>query len=123
MRGNRKPSGRRLEEQTSRRQKSATPQVHQRPSELSGGQRQRVAIARALVTRPRIVLADEPTANLDSGTGGTILDLMKHLNQTEGTTFIFSTHDVSVMERATRRVKLLDGRVVDDGSPAAQGAA
>ena len=91
-----------------------TKQQKQRPSELSGGQRQRVAIARALVTKPRIVLADEPTANLDSVTGQNILDLMKQLNR-EGTTFIFSTHDPKVMEMADRIVKLKDGVVVDDG--------
>lgn len=88
---------------------------HHRPGELSGGQRQRVAIARALVTRPEIVLADEPTANLDSATGTTIIDLMKELNQNDQTTFIFSTHDHRVMERASRIVLLEDGRVVDDG--------
>ena len=82
-----------------------------RPSELSGGQRQRVAIARALVTRPRLVLADEPTANLDSVTGQNILDLMRELNQTERTTFIFSTHDARVMAHASRIVRIADGRV------------
>src|SRR5215467_522048 len=83
-----------------------------RPSELSGGQRQRVAIARALVTRPQIVLADEPTANLDSVTGQNILDLMKELNRTEGTTFIFSTHDQKVMANANAIVRLADGKLV-----------
>jgi putative ABC transport system ATP-binding protein len=81
-----------------------------RPSELSGGQRQRVAIARALVTRPQLVLADEPTANLDSVTGQHILDLMKELNRTEGTTFIFSTHDQKVMPYANAIVRLADGK-------------
>jgi len=82
-----------------------------RPSELSGGQRQRVAIARALVTRPRLVLADEPTANLDSVPGQNILDLMRELNQTEHTTFIFSTHDARVMAHASKVVRIADGRV------------
>ncbi len=89
--------------------------VRHRPNELSGGQRQRVAIARALVTRPRLVLADEPTANLDSVTGNSILALMKELNQQDGTTFLFSTHDHRVMELATRIVRVQDGRIVDDG--------
>jgi putative ABC transport system ATP-binding protein len=92
-----------------------------RPSELSGGQRQRVAIARALVTRPGIVLADEPTANLDSVTGQNILDLMKELNRTERTTFIFSTHDQKVMRHANAIVRLADGKFVDRVSPAALG--
>jgi putative ABC transport system ATP-binding protein len=83
-----------------------------RPSELSGGQRQRVAIARALVTRPRIVLADEPTANLDSRTGETIVDLMKEMNARDGTTFIFSTHDPRVMAHANAVVRIEDGRIV-----------
>jgi putative ABC transport system ATP-binding protein len=87
-----------------------------RPSELSGGQRQRVAIARALVTRPKLVLADEPTANLDSVTGDTILSLMRNLNQIEKTTFIFSTHDAKVMAYATTLVRLADGKVVDRSS-------
>src|SRR6478672_8071120 len=89
-----------------------------RPSELSGGQRQRVAIARALVTRPGIVLADEPTANLDSVTGQNILDLMKELNRTERTTFIFSTHDQKVMAHANAIVRLADGKFVDRVTPA-----
>ena len=91
-----------------------TEQMGQRPGELSGGQRQRVAIARALVTRPRIVLADEPTANLDSVTGQAIIDLMGEINRDDETTFIFSTHDEMVMAVARRRVQLVDGRIVDD---------
>jgi len=83
-----------------------------RPNELSGGQRQRVAVARALVTRPKLVLADEPTANLDSQTGATIIDLMKEMNQKEGTTFVFSTHDAKVMSHANAVVKLADGVIV-----------
>ncbi len=90
-----------------------------RPSELSGGQRQRVAIARALVTRPKIVLADEPTANLDSVTGETIIDLMKEMNRIEKTTFIFSTHDAKVMSHANSVVRLADGKITDDGKSAA----
>jgi putative ABC transport system ATP-binding protein len=82
-----------------------------RPSELSGGQRQRVAIARALVTRPKLVLADEPTANLDSVTGTNILNLMKELNQSEKTTFIFSTHDARVWSYASAVVCLADGQL------------
>jgi putative ABC transport system ATP-binding protein len=89
-----------------------------RPSELSGGQRQRVAIARALVTRPQLVLADEPTANLDSVTGQNIIDLMKDLNQQQGTTFIFSTHDPKVMSHANAVVRIADGRVLDRVSAA-----
>ena len=96
-----------------------TPFAHHRPNELSGGQRQRVAIARALVTRPAIVLADEPTANLDSVTGRQIIDLMKELNQVDGITFIFSTHDHHVMSQARRIVRIQDGVLVDDGLGAA----
>ncbi|MCY1015463.1 ABC transporter ATP-binding protein [Pyxidicoccus sp. MSG2] len=84
-----------------------------RPNELSGGQRQRVAVARALVTRPQLVLADEPTANLDSVTGQHIIDLMKELNQKEGTTFIFSTHDAKVMNHANAVWRLADGKILD----------
>jgi putative ABC transport system ATP-binding protein len=82
-----------------------------KPSELSGGQRQRVAIARALAGNPAVVLADEPTANLDSKTGEGILQLMKQLNQEEKTTFIFSTHDRRVMEMAERVVRIRDGQI------------
>jgi putative ABC transport system ATP-binding protein len=82
-----------------------------RPDELSGGQRQRVAVARALVTDPAIVLADEPTANLDSATGEAIIDLMLRINRRDGTTFVFSTHDPKVMSHAQRVVRLVDGRV------------
>lgn len=85
-----------------------------RSHELSGGQRQRVAIARALVTQPKIVLADEPTANLDSETGQTIIELMRTLNSTQKTTFIFSSHDPKVIEHARRIVRLQDGRVIED---------
>lgn len=83
-----------------------------RPNELSGGQRQRVAIARALAGSPRIILADEPTANLDSKTGQGILELMKRINEQEKTTFVFSTHDHRVMEMADQVVKISDGQVV-----------
>ena len=89
---------------------------HHRPNELSGGQRQRVAIARALVTHPKIVLADEPTANLDSATGNQIIDVMKAINTEQGTTFIFSTHDTRVMAHADRVIRLEDGRVTEDGT-------
>ncbi len=88
-------------------------QARQKSNELSGGQRQRVAIARALVTNPRIVLADEPTANLDSATGEKIINLMKEINSTHKTTFIFSTHDPQVMKHASRVVRLKDGEVVE----------
>ncbi|MFY7927977.1 MAG: ABC transporter ATP-binding protein [Oligoflexus sp.] len=87
-------------------------QAKQKSNELSGGQRQRVAIARALVTNPRIVLADEPTANLDSATGERIIKLMKDINKTHQTTFIFSTHDPQVMQQASRIIRLKDGAVV-----------
>lgn len=86
--------------------------MHNRPDELSGGQRQRVAIARALAGGPRIILADEPTANLDSKTGESILALMKQMNETERTTFIFSTHDFRIMEMADRVISVADGRLV-----------
>jgi putative ABC transport system ATP-binding protein len=95
-----------------------TPQKKQRPNEISGGQRQRVAIARALVTKPAIVLADEPTANLDSVTGTNIIELMRDLNARESITFIFSTHDPKVMSRASRVIRMVDGRLVHDGDDA-----
>ena len=85
--------------------------AHHTPNQLSGGQRQRVAIARALAINPRIVLADEPTANLDSKTGKSILDLMKRINREFGTTFIFSTHDRHVMAMADRLVRIEDGHL------------
>ncbi|MDY0061488.1 MAG: ABC transporter ATP-binding protein [Myxococcota bacterium] len=91
--------------------------LRHRPTELSGGQRQRVAVARALVSRPKLVLADEPTANLDSATGGTIIDLMRELNRNEGTTFLFSTHDAKVMTHATGLVRLQDGRIDPEPGP------
>ncbi len=86
------------------------------PGELSGGQQQRVAIARAIVTEPAIVLADEPTANLDSKTGSALLDLMKEMNERKDITFIFSTHDPMVMERARRVVHIKDGILVREES-------
>jgi putative ABC transport system ATP-binding protein len=92
-----------------------------RPSELSGGQRQRVAIARALVTRPKLVLADEPTANLDSATGATIIDLMRDMNRRDGTTFIFSTHDPKVMSHANAIIRIADGRIAGREGVAAVG--
>jgi putative ABC transport system ATP-binding protein len=84
------------------------------PPKISGGQQQRVAIARAMVSRPELILADEPTANLDSHTGSDLLDMMKSLNRGTGMTFVFSTHDPMVMERADRVVTLKDGRVASD---------
>jgi len=85
--------------------------VRHRPDQLSGGQRQRVAIARALVADPEMILADEPTANLDSETGKAIVDLMRKINQGMKTTFIFSTHDSMVMKYAHRMIRLQDGRI------------
>ncbi len=86
-------------------------QARQRPAQMSGGQRQRVAIARALATHPKIILADEPTANLDSRTGAEILWLMKGINRDLGTTFVFSTHDKKVIAQADRLVRIEDGRI------------
>jgi putative ABC transport system ATP-binding protein len=88
-----------------------------RPAELSGGQQQRVAVARAIVSRPSIVLADEPTANLDSSTARELVELMLALNDRHDSTFLISTHDPMVMELAPRRISLRDGRVVDDQGP------
>lgn len=85
-----------------------------RPNAMSGGQQQRVAVARAIVTRPAVVLADEPTANLDSETGADLLDLMKRLNRENGVTFLFSTHDPMVMDYSRRLIRLLDGTVRSD---------
>jgi putative ABC transport system ATP-binding protein len=85
-----------------------------RPSHLSGGQQQRVAVARAMASNPDIILADEPTANLDSKTGISLLDVMRDLNQQRNMTFVFSTHDEKIMERATRLIHLRDGKVEQD---------
>lgn len=90
--------------------------ANHRPDQMSGGEQQRVAIARALSTRPRMVLADEPTANLDTANGKQAMEIMQHLNEQTGTAFIFATHDPRVMAFARRVVKLQDGRVVDNGS-------
>lgn len=90
------------------------PFLNHKPDELSGGQRQRVAIARALITNPRLVLADEPTANLDSKTSDQILRLMLNLNREHKVTFMFSTHDPRVMEMARRVVRISDGRLVEE---------
>ena len=88
--------------------------IHRRPSALSGGQQQRVAVARALAAGPRLVLADEPTANLDSENATALLDIMHTLSHEEKTTFIFSTHDPRVMDRAERIITLQDGKIVGD---------
>jgi len=85
-----------------------------RPAELSGGQQQRVAVARAIVSGPSIVLADEPTANLDSGTGQALLEMMREMNHKKNVTFIFSTHDKMVMDYAKRLIQIRDGRVDND---------
>jgi putative ABC transport system ATP-binding protein len=85
--------------------------LHARPAELSGGQQQRVAIARALATQPQYVLADEPTASLDSENADKLLELMQNLNQNQGTTFIFSTHDARIIARAKRVIRLQDGKL------------
>ncbi len=87
-----------------------------RPAQLSGGQQQRVAVSRALASKPQFILADEPTANLDSKSATNLLDIMAKLNQEEGMTFIFSTHDARVIERARRVITLVDGRVASDTS-------
>ncbi|WP_437398525.1 ABC transporter ATP-binding protein [Flagellimonas lutimaris] len=88
--------------------------VNSRPGELSGGQQQRVAVARALASKPKIILADEPTANLDSKSAGNLLDIMAKLNQEEKITFLFSTHDQRVIEKARRVITLVDGKVDSD---------
>jgi len=87
---------------------------NRRPPRLSGGEQQRVAVARAVLGEPALVLADEPTANLDSATADALLDVMAQLNRDNGTTFVFSTHDPRVMERASRLIRLVDGRVAEE---------
>ena len=87
-------------------------QKKKRPGEMSGGQQQRVAVARALASQPEIVLADEPTANLDSQTGASLIDLFRELNEQFKTTFVFASHDPKVIERARRVIRLLDGKVI-----------
>lgn len=89
-------------------------QGDRRPSQLSGGQQQRVAVARALASRPQLILADEPTANLDSHATSSLLDIMHRMNEDEGATFVFSTHDQRVIDKATRIITLQDGKVVND---------
>lgn len=96
---------------------------NRRPAELSGGQQQRVAVARAMVTEPALILADEPTANLDSVTAIALLDVMERLNRATGTTFIFSTHDPQVMERARRLIRLRDGQIASDEARGGEEAA
>ena len=90
---------------------------HRFPRELSGGQQQRVAIARAIAPEPALVLADEPTANVDSETGSALMELMRRLNEEKGITFLFSTHDRAVMERARRLIRLRDGQIIEDMEP------
>ncbi|HEX4876826.1 MAG TPA: ABC transporter ATP-binding protein [Chitinophagaceae bacterium] len=92
--------------------------ANKKPGELSGGQQQRVAVARALAPKPQFILADEPTANLDSVSAGNLLDIMAKLNKEENMTFIFSTHDQRVIDRARRVITLEDGKVVNDTAPA-----
>jgi putative ABC transport system ATP-binding protein len=87
---------------------------HRRPHELSGGQQQRVAIARAIAASPAVVLADEPTANVDSETAEKLLSIMEGLNRNRGVTFVFSTHDPRVMERAGRLLRMVDGKIETD---------
>ena len=93
---------------------------NRRPRELSGGQQQRVAVARAMVTEPALILADEPTANLDSATATALLEVMEQLNRAHGTTFVYATHDPQVMERSRRWIRLRDGQITSDAAHASQ---
>lgn len=112
------PAGRAIEKAVHRlEQVGLADFMRQRPDKLSGGQRQRVSIARALVTEPSLVIADEPTANLDSDTAMKIVDLMRELNIRERTTFIFSTHDQRLLNNVDRLVRLEDGLIVEEGAP------
>jgi putative ABC transport system ATP-binding protein len=88
--------------------------MHHRPQKMSGGQQQRVAVARALVTDPALVIADEPTANLDTQNANLIIDLMRRINRDRGAAFVFSTHDDRLLDRVDRRIHLQDGEIVDD---------
>ena len=87
---------------------------HHRPGELSGGEQQRVALARALVNNPAVVLADEPTGNLDRQTGNQVLDIIWNLQKNNRQTFIIVTHDETIAQRATRRIRIIEGKIVDD---------
>jgi putative ABC transport system ATP-binding protein len=91
-------------------------QIHKRPNEMSGGQQQRVAVARALASKPSFILADEPTANLDSKSSENLLNIMQRLNRDEKTTFIFSTHDQRVIDKANRIITIEDGKIISDTS-------
>jgi putative ABC transport system ATP-binding protein len=93
-----------------------TERAHHYPAQLSGGEQQRVALARAFSTRPRVLFADEPTGNLDAGTGATIIDLMMELNRDLGTTLVLVTHDLDLASRARRTIRLADGRIVADSA-------
>ena len=89
-------------------------QINKKPTEMSGGQQQRVAVVRALASKPKFILADEPTANLDSKATTQLLDIMKKLNEEEGVTFLFSTHDQRVIDRAKRIISIDDGKIIED---------
>ena len=108
------PSGRREKSIAILREVGLAGLEDRRPAEMSGGQQQRVAVARAIVSKPALVLADEPTANLDSKTSDELMELFVELNEHHGTTFVIATHDRRVMGYAKRLVKMLDGKIVDD---------